>query len=129
MSVLVKIGIALAVLLMVASLIVPLMLPLLEGQQAPAPPAVNGAMPEPDAGAAAVAEDYEIITLLGFDAIPAILNPTFLSADEAQEWMAPNEPVVGVSINGDHRAYSIPLLSRHEIVNDTVGGEPIAITW
>ncbi len=127
MSVLVKIGIALAVLLMVASLMVPLLLPLLEGQQAP-PPAVNGAMPEPDAGAA-TGEDYEIITLLGFDAIPAILNPTFLSADEAQEWMAPNEPVVGVSINGDHRAYSIPLLSRHEIVNDTVGGEPIAITW
>ncbi|MDA1257370.1 MAG: DUF3179 domain-containing protein, partial [Chloroflexi bacterium] len=41
----------------------------------------------------------------------------------------PIEPELGVSINGDSRVYSIPFLSGREIVNDTVGGVPIAVTW
>ena len=71
----------------------------------------------------------ELITLLGFDAIPAILDPTFVSPVEAADWMKPDEQVLGVSINGESRAYSINMLSRHEIVNDVVGGVPIAVTW
>ena len=71
----------------------------------------------------------ELITLLGFDAIPAILNPDFITADEAERWMEPNEQVLGLSINGDNRAYSVRMLSRHEIVNDVVGGVPVAVTW
>ena len=73
--------------------------------------------------------DLEIVTLLGFDAIPAILDPEFVSVKEADEWMDPNELVLGLSINGDSRAYSVPMLSSHEIVNDTVGGRKIAVTW
>jgi len=71
----------------------------------------------------------ELITLLGFDAIPAILNPDFITADEAERWMEPDEQVLGLSINGDNRAYSVRMLSRHEIVNDVVGGVPVAVTW
>lgn len=74
-------------------------------------------------------QEFEIITLLGYDGIPAILDPEFVDADTADIWMGPDEQVLGVSINGDNRAYSVPMLSRHEIVNDVVGGEPIAITW
>ena len=74
-------------------------------------------------------QEFEIITLLGYDGIPAILDPEFVDADTADIWMDPDEQVLGVSINGDNRAYSVPMLSRHEIVNDVVGGEPIAITW
>ena len=73
--------------------------------------------------------DLEIVTLLGFDAIPAILDPQFVSVDEADDWMEPDELVLGLSINGDSRAYSVPMLSSHEIVNDTVGGRKIAVTW
>ena len=73
--------------------------------------------------------ELELVTLLGFDAIPAILRPNLVSADEADSRMGPEEQVLGLSINGDHRAYSVPLLSRHEIVNDVVGGVPVAITW
>ena len=36
---------------------------------------------------------------------------------------------VGVEYGGDSRAYPVPTLSRHEIVNDKVGGIPIAVTW
>ena len=73
--------------------------------------------------------ELEIITLLGFDGIPAILNPAFVSAENAEEWMDESEPVLGLSIDGDSRAYSIRMLSRHEIVNDVVGGVPLAVTW
>jgi len=73
--------------------------------------------------------DLEIITLLPPDAIPAIDDPKFLSANEADEEYAPEELILGVEYNGDARAYSISHLSRHEIVNDTVGGVKISVTW
>ncbi len=73
--------------------------------------------------------DLRIITVLGRDGIPAILKPDFVDADEASIQMEAGERVLGLSINGDHRAYPLNLLSRHEIVNDTVGGVPVAVTW
>lgn len=74
-------------------------------------------------------EEYQIITLLPRDAIPAIDDPVFLTAEEADAEYTPDELVLGVNIDGDARAYSTGLLSRHEIVNDTVGGRKIAVTW
>ncbi len=73
--------------------------------------------------------ELEIVTLLGFDAIPAILDPVLVTASEAEASMDRDEQVLGLSINGEHRAYSIRMLSRHEIVNDIVGGVPVAVTW
>ena len=73
--------------------------------------------------------DLEIITILRKDGIPAILDPLFLCAPEGAEQMVGSERVLGVSINGDHRAYPLNRLSRHEIVNDVVGGMPVAVTW
>ncbi len=74
-------------------------------------------------------EAYEIITLLPRDAIPAIDDPTFLTAAEADDEYEPEELVMGVFINDEARAYSVPHLSTHEIVNDTVGGRKISVTW
>ena len=74
-------------------------------------------------------DDLDIVTLLPRDGIPAIDNPQFLSAEEADEEYAPEELVIGVNFDGDARAYSIPFLSGREIVNDTVGGRKIAVTW
>ena len=71
----------------------------------------------------------DIITILGKDGIPAILDPRFGTVEQAQGNMNPQERVLGVSINGESRAYPLNLLSRHEIVNDTVGGKAIAVTW
>ena len=73
--------------------------------------------------------EFEIVRLLGKDAIPAILEPEFVSAMEAARWMMSDEGVLGVSIGGEHKAYPVSMLSRHEIVNDVVGGEPVAVTW
>ena len=73
--------------------------------------------------------EYELVTLLPKDAIPSIDNPQFVSGAEADLQYQPDELVLGVEIDGDARAYSIPFLSGHEIVNDEVGGQPIAVTW
>ena len=75
------------------------------------------------------AKELEIVTLLPKDAIPAIDNPRLYPAGEADQEYEPQELVLGVSINGEHRAYSTSLLNGHEVVNDTLGGEPIAVTW
>jgi hypothetical protein len=74
-------------------------------------------------------EQYEIVTLLPKDAIPYIDRPRFYSVSEADAEYEPDEIVIGVEFDGEARAYSVGLLSSHEIVNDTVAGRPIAVTW
>jgi hypothetical protein len=73
--------------------------------------------------------EYNIVTLLPPDAIPSINNPSFTDVSQADEKYDPDEMVLGVEFNGDARAYSVGLLSNHEIVNDTVGGIHLAVTW
>ncbi len=85
--------------------------------------------PAEKAEAAAKYDEYTIVTLLPRDAIPAIDNPEFYSPEEAGEFYAPDELIIGVEFEGDARAYSVPFLSGHEIVNDTVGDHKIAVTW
>ncbi len=68
-----------------------------------------------------------IRTVLPRDGIPALFRPRFVPAEEVQ--IADGAHVIGVSIGGESRAYSINLLDNHEIVNDVVGGRPIAVTW
>lgn len=70
----------------------------------------------------------EIVTVLPKDAIPAILSPSFEAGAKAS-WLSPKDLVVGVAIGEDSRAYPVATLSRHEIVNDKVGGTPIGVTW
>lgn len=62
------------------------------------------------------------------DGIPDIRNPIMLAADGA-DFLAPDERVFGVAINGDARAYPLRIANAHEMVNDVVGGEPIALSW
>ena len=121
---------------------------------APAASAAPTATAEPSSPTSAAAEperELDIVTLLPFDAIPAVLDPKFISAKDADAKLAellenrarkdadeallkggsdPDDALVlGLSINGDSRAYYIPSLSSIEIVNDTVGGQPLAVTW
>ncbi|MGH9988070.1 MAG: DUF3179 domain-containing (seleno)protein, partial [Nitrososphaeraceae archaeon] len=63
------------------------------------------------------------------DGIPSIDNPKFVSVQEADEFIKDNEFVVGLNINGDIRAYPLQILVWHEIVNDNVGGVPVAVTY
>ena len=92
-------------------------------------PTSNSPTPATTPSTASAPQEFKIVTLLDFDAIRSIDDPEFLTVAEAQDVYPPNERVIGVSLNGDNRAYSVPMLSRHEIVNDTVGGVKIAVTW
>ncbi len=63
------------------------------------------------------------------DGIPAIDDPQFVSVEEADEWLEPQEPVVLVQVGEEARAYPIQILMWHEIVNDAVGGVPVTVTF
>ena len=63
------------------------------------------------------------------DGIPAIDDPEFDSPADAAQWIDPREPVIVVSLNGETRAYPLQILTWHEIVNDSVGGVPVSVTF
>jgi len=71
----------------------------------------------------------EIVAVLPKDAIKAILDPVEVSAADAAPEMRPDEMVVALTVDGDSRAYPISILSARQIVNDVVGGRPVAVTW
>ena len=62
------------------------------------------------------------------DGIPSIDAPQFVSVAEITD-LADIEPVIGLEIDGDARAYPLRILTWHEIVNDTVGGVPVIVTY
>lgn len=63
------------------------------------------------------------------DGIPSIDDPKFDAVGAADAWLSPVEPVIAFQVGGDARAYPIQILIWHEIVNDTVGGVPVAVTF
>ena len=62
------------------------------------------------------------------DGIPAIRDPEFRRV-AAEDRLDDREPVMALEIAGDARAYPVRYLMWHEIVNDVVGGLPIAVTY
>lgn len=68
-------------------------------------------------------------TVLPPDAIPAVRNPEYVTGEEAQSQMAPDEPVIGVFAGEEAVCWSTWHLDRHEIVNDYFAGRAIAATW
>lgn len=62
------------------------------------------------------------------DGIPSIDVPKFATLDERTN-LKDNEPVIGLAIENDARAYPLSVMTWHEIVNDTVGGTPVAVTY
>ena len=73
--------------------------------------------------------DYNIVEILPKNFIPAVRYPYFYDVEDAVDIYTDEELVIGLSIAGEHRAYSVPYLSSREIVNDTVGGVKVAVTW
>jgi len=60
--------------------------------------------------------------------IPALNNPSMIPASAAHD-LKDNEPVFGVAINGDVRAYPYRYMDWHEMMNDTVGDVPVALAY
>ena len=63
------------------------------------------------------------------DGIPPIDEPAFTTLEDADKWLNSKEPAIALEIGGDARAYPLQILIWHEIVNDQVGGVPVAVTF
>ncbi len=63
------------------------------------------------------------------DGIPSIDHPEFSDIQSADAWLKPVEPVIQVVINQEAKAYPLQILIWHEIVNDSVGGVPVIVTF
>ncbi len=62
------------------------------------------------------------------DGIPPIDDPNFAAAAQV-DWLDEQEPVLSLTVAGESRAYPLQVMTWHEIVNDTVGGVPVAVTY
>lgn len=65
----------------------------------------------------------------GRDGIPPIDQPRFVDPSDASGWLKPNEPVIVFDHGAEARAYPLQIMIWHEIVDDTVDGVPVLITF
>ena len=62
------------------------------------------------------------------DGIPPIDQPEFEDVDVV-EWLEDNDPILSLTVDGETRGYPVGIMTWHEIVNDEVGGTPVAVTY
>jgi hypothetical protein len=62
------------------------------------------------------------------DGIPSLDSPKLIPAGAA-DYLKDSDPVFGVSINGDARAYPLRIMGWHEMFNETIGGVPVALAY
>ena len=75
-----------------------------------------------------VATSADLIKVGNPDTKKALLNPAFFDVSEAEDQYTDSELVIGLSVNGQHKAYSTSFMATW-IVNDTVGGDPLLVTY
>jgi hypothetical protein len=63
------------------------------------------------------------------DHFPVIRKPEYLTAQQGDRALAPDEPVLGLVIREEVRAYSTNQLNEHEMVIDTIAGTPVLVTY
>lgn len=76
-----------------------------------------------------IAEGFEPVFVV--DKFPPIVDAPTIGGGEVTDQVSDGELVLGISFNGEARAYPINMLTgpEREVINDTLGGEPIAATW
>lgn len=62
------------------------------------------------------------------DGIPALSHPTFIEAGDTT-LLEEDDRILGIAIGGDARAYPVKILNWHEVVNDSLAGTPLVITY
>lgn len=64
----------------------------------------------------------------GIDGIAALTRPQSIPAGAA-DYMEDDDQVLGIARDGESRAYPLRILVNHEIVNDTLAGRPVFVTF
>lgn len=86
--------------------------------------------PAPTAAATPIGTSYDDISASyqGESLFVPLDNPDFIAADEAG-FLDAEDLVLGLTIAGESRAYPTSMMTYHHIVNDTIGGRPILVTF
>ena len=63
------------------------------------------------------------------DLFPVIRNPWYVSARVGDTLLLDNEPVLGLVIGNQARAYSTNQLNEHEMVIDEISGTPVLVSY
>jgi hypothetical protein len=78
-----------------------------------------------------------IVSAMARDALQVLVEPATIGPEEIERFnreergklLVPHDRVIGVHINGQARAYPLRVMRWHEVVNDVVGGQPVAVTY
>jgi len=75
------------------------------------------------------AKDFEVNSVRGAprDAFDVLDHPKMTKAADAK--LGSDQPVIGIEIDGEARAYPVRVMGSHEVVNDHCGNQPIAVSW
>jgi len=71
----------------------------------------------------------EIQIVLPKGSFPSLDNPIFVGKSEGLNMFFAREPVIAIEINGAAKAYSLNILTMHEISNDVLSDVPILVTY
>ncbi len=70
-------------------------------------------------------EPGQIFHGIGREHFSHLIEPTFVSAEQADEWLPDQGRVLAVGVGEEVKVYPVDLLLSHEVVNDVVGGRPV----
>ena len=62
------------------------------------------------------------------DSFPVLNNPKMTPASRVRD-VRDDEPIIGIVIGKEAKAYPLSVMGRHELANDTCGRQPIAVSW
>ena len=66
--------------------------------------------------------------LIDHDRFIASTDPRVVAAEDVR-WLDAGSEVFGVVLDGQARAYPIPMIAYHHVVNDRLAGLPVAVTY
>ncbi len=90
-----------------------------------------------DLTAALVPKDKIVSCGMVTDALPPLIDPKTITLSELSgletvgrgKYLVPSDKVIGVVVGGTPRAYPLRVLVWHEVVNDTLSGVPIVVSY
>ncbi len=90
-----------------------------------------------DLGGCTLPRDLLVGSGVPRDGIPVLDFPPLITPQQVdsiarrprEKYLVSSDRVIGIAWNGRARAYPVRVLNWHEVVNDTLAGRPVAVTW